>query len=266
MKNIRLTMVQMQSIAGDPERNLFRMKEIVDENDSDIICFPEMCLSGYSTIDPVRIALSPDDPYIQAVHKLAKETGKAIVFGYIEKDGDVMRLRQEFADGSDERKFYRKSHLGTREAELFIPGNELPVFGIKGVCVGLHLCTESHVPEICTTFRKKGAELVLIPFASGISDRRKRVWHSYLPARACDNGMYVAACSMVGDNGTGVKFGGGLIMLDPKGMVIDEYYGDDDHCISADIGGKLPRDGPETMMNISYFDRRRPELYRSQSD
>ena len=261
MKNIRLTMVQMQSIAGDSERNLRRIEGFVRDNESDIICFPEMCLSGYSTSDPSRIALRPDDPHIQMVHGLAKDTGKAIVFGYIEKDEDVMHLRQEFADGSDECKFYRKSHLGTKEAELFEPGNELPVFDVKGVRVGLHLCTESHVPEICTTFRKKGAELVLAPFASGISDRRRMVWHSYLPARACDNGMYVAACSMVGDNGTGTMFGGGLIILNPKGMVIDEYYGDDDHCISADIGGKLPRDGPETMMNISYFDRRRPELY-----
>ena len=84
-----------------------------------------------------------------------------------------------------------------------------------------------------------------------------------LPARACDNGLYVAACSAVGDNGKGNVFGGGMMVLDPKGNIISEYYGTDEHSITVDIGGKLPRDGPETMSNISYFDRRRPELYRS---
>ncbi len=53
-----------------------------------------------------------------------------------------------------------------------------------------------------------------------------------------------------------------MIALDTKGNVIDEYYGTDDHSLTVDIGGKLPRDGPETMSNISYFDRRRPELYK----
>jgi hypothetical protein len=60
----------------------------------------------------------------------------------------------------------------------------------------------------------------------------------------------------------GTVFGGGMIALDTKGNVIDEYYGTDDHSLTVDIGGKLPRDGPETMSNISYFDRRRPELYK----
>ena len=72
----------------------------------------------------------------------------------------------------------------------------------------------------------------------------------------------VVHCSAVGDNGEGAVFGGGLIALDPKGMVLDEYYGDEEKSITVDIGGKLPRDGPETMANISYFDRKRPELYK----
>ncbi len=264
MKDVRVTMVQMNSVAGDPARNLSKMRSFVESNrDSDIICFPEMCLSGYSTVESERFALDPADSYVKEARELASEYGTAIVFGYIEKDNGSMHLRQEIAGKDGMIRHYRKTHLGLKESELFIAGNELPVFDVDGVKAGIQLCTESHIPDICATLRSRGAEIVLTPFANGISsDRRKSVWHSYLPARASDNGMYVAGCSAVGDNGQGSIFGGGLIALDPKGNVIDEYYGDDEHSITFSAGGKLPRDGPETMMNISYYDRRRPELYR----
>ena len=254
----------MNSLAGDPARNLSKMRSFIESNESsDIICFPEMCLSGYSTVKTERFALDPDNPYVANARNLATEYGTAIVFGYIEKDKGYVHLRQEVAGKDGMIGYYRKTHLGKKESELFTAGNELPVFDVGGVMVGIQLCTESHIPDICATFRSKGAEIVLTPFANGIaSDRRRAVWHSYLPARASDNGMYVAGCSAVGDNGQGSSFGGGLIALDPKGNVIDEYYGDNEHSITFSAGGKLPREGPESMMNISYYDRRRPELYR----
>ena len=264
MKGIRLTIAQMRSVAGSPDENLAAMERIVRGHpDSDIVCFPEMCLSGYSSKDPLRFGLDPGDAHILRIHELSKELDVAIVFGYIERQDDDLFLRQEIADSTDDIKFYRKSHLGLAESRIFSQGSDLPVFDVKGCKVAIQLCTESHIPDITSTYRGQGAELVLMPFANGISgEKRRSVWNSYLPARACDNGIYVAGCSAVGDNGEGSVFGGGLIVLDPKGMVMKQYYGTDEHAITVDIGGRLPRDGPETMSNISYYDRRRPELYR----
>ena len=263
MKEIELALVQMNSVICSPESNYRTMEKHVRSNpDSDIICFPEMCLSGYTTTDPERTAISPDDPIIKRISDLSKDADTAIVFGYLEHSDGKPCMRQEIIDG-DSRWFYRKSHLGKRESEVFTAGNELPVFDVRGVKVGIQLCIESHTQEICSTYRAKGAELVLTPFANGITgERRKAVWNTYMPSRASDNGMYVAACSAIGDNGEGNVFGGGLLVLDPKGYPTYEYYGADDHSVTVKIGGNLPRDGPETMSNISYFDRRRPELYK----
>ena len=264
MRSVTLSLVQMNSRIDSPERNLERMRGFVSRCEgSDIICFPEMCLSGYTTKGPDRIAMDPSDPLISEIHSLASEKDVAIIFGYVERTENGLMLRQEIADGSGVPKFYRKTHLGSTEAKVFIPGNELPVFDVKGIRLGIQLCIESHIQEVCSTLRSKGAELVLTPFSTGITgDRRRDVWRSYLPSRASDNGMFVAACSAVGDNGEGTVFGGGLIAYDPKGNVIDEYYGTEEKVMTISIGGKLPRDGPETMSNISYYDRRRPELYR----
>lgn len=263
MKDIRLTLVQMRSTVGDAPSNLKRMESFISSADSDIVCFPEMCLSGYTTYDPGRYALDPDDPSVSKIHDLSDDTDVAIVFGYMERNiSGRPLLRQEIAGCSSDIRHYRKTHLGQAESEVFQPGDSLPVFSVKGITIGLQLCIESHIPDISQSYRSKGAELILMPFANGNSgDRRRSVWYSYLPARASDNGLFVAATSAVGDNGLGTVFGGGMIALGPKGNTIGEYYGTDEHSITVDIGGKLPRDGPETMSNISYFDRRRPELY-----
>jgi len=262
MKETILTLVQMNSVTGDPKANLERIADAVSKNSgSDIICFPEMCLSGYTTLGAERFALEPESRCVQAVRELSESSGAAIVFGYMERNGVRPFMRQEIADGKN-TMFYRKTHLGSAESEVFATGDELPVFDVKGIRVGIQLCIESHIADICSAYRGKGAELVLTPFSNGVSgERRKQIWMSYMPARACDNGMYVAACGAVGPNGQGAVFGGGLLALDPKGTVMDEYYGIDEHSMTVRIGGKLPRDGPESMRNISYFDRRRPELY-----
>ena len=263
MKDIRLTIVQCKSIAGGFSENLDVMERLVSSNSgSDIICFPEMCLSGYSSTDATRFALDPESEYVEEVHSLSKRHDVSIVFGYLEQNGSKPFMRQEIVQPSGRIDFYRKTHLGAAESKAFTEGDELPVFDICGVCVGIQLCIESHIPDITQTYRAKGAELVLMPFANGISgEKRKAVWGSYMPARASDNGIYVAACSSVGDNGMGAVFGGGLLVLDPKGNPVSEYYGIDEHSVTVEIGGLLPRDGPGTMSNISYYDRRRPELY-----
>lgn len=266
MKSVILTIVQCRSILGGISENLSTIEKFVAENqDSDVICFPEMCLTGYTSSSPSEYSITPDHPAIENIIDMAERHSVSIVFGYIERDSDNLHLRQEIVTPSGCRHAYRKTHLGIKESQVFVPGDSLPVFDIDGLTVGLHLCAESHIPEICTTFRAKGAELILIPFANAISgDRRRDTWHRYLPARANDNGVYVAACSAVGDNGAGVTFGGGLMVIGPKGEVIEEAYADTECSISVEIGGSLPRDGPETMRNISYFDRRRSELYLSE--
>lgn len=263
MKSVDLTIVQCRSVLGDLEGNVSTMERFILSNpDADIICFPEMCLTGYTSSDAHLFAIGKDDPAIDRVVSLSKEHSVSVVFGFIERSSEGLHLRQEAVVPDGHRFHYRKSHLGTKEASVFIPGDELPVFDLGGVMVGIHLCTESHIPDISAVFRSKGAELILVPFANVISgERRRNTWHRFLPARANDNGIYLAACSAVGKNGAGVTFGGGLIVIDPKGVVIEECYLTDECSISVTIGGDLPRDGPESMTNISYFDRRRPELY-----
>lgn len=260
-------MVQMQSIVGDVKHNASKIVDFVDlfsDTGSEIICFPETCLTGYTTCNPIEYSIDSNNPYIGEIIKEAEKRDTIISFGLMEKTNAGPYITQmTIAPGNNVMK-YRKTHLGHKEREVFKAGNEIPVMQTDKICLGIQLCWEGHIPEVSTVLRCKGAELILLPHSSGLGEqRRKEAWNRYLPARANDNGAYVAACNAIGYNGLGVHFGGGCIVLDPKGKIIAEKFDDSEGGITTELIDRLPRYNSEfKMSDISYFDSRRPELYK----
>ncbi|MCR5845649.1 MAG: hypothetical protein K6G78_03685 [bacterium] len=265
MQRIRIAVVQMESEIGDVDANLEKMVRFVDEASEQgcaLVCFPEACLTGYSASRP-QIAISSDCPRVRAIEELAAENAVAISFGFVEDGGAEHPFVKHMVASPSETLAYRKTHLGSYEDGAFSAGDELPVATISGVGMGIQLCWESHIPQISATLRAKGAELVIAPFASGIGgERRLESWERFLPARASDNGVYLAACNALGYREGGQRKGGGIAIYDPYGKLIASHSSSCDHMLMAEIGPDLPRDHPdEGMGRMSYFDRIRPELY-----
>ncbi|MDR2698949.1 MAG: hypothetical protein LBB30_04670 [Candidatus Methanoplasma sp.] len=266
MKDIVLSLAQMRSVAGDVRGNFERMRLLAESvrHCSDIICFPEACLTGYETNDPEPFCISTGDACISDVSGLSKEYGLNIVFGFMEKHGSDLHISQALSDRSGEIRIYRKTHLGRKERKKFIPGNSVPVFELPEGRVGVQLCWESHFPDISTKMRKEGAELILISYASPLPPiRRRDTWMRHLPARAYDNGIFIGAVNAIGDNGAGVVFGGGIMAFDPKGSNIAEHFGREDHVVTVKLRSALiDRLGTdEDMGNTDYFLYRREDLY-----
>ncbi|MBR2522538.1 MAG: hypothetical protein IKE61_05385 [Coriobacteriales bacterium] len=265
MQRIRIAVVQMESEIGGVDANLEKMARFVDEASEQgcsLVCFPEACLTGYSASDS-DVAIASDDPRVDAAKALAEKAGIAISFGFIEAGGAEHPFVKHMVASPSQTLSYRKTHLGPYEDGAFTAGDELPVATIPGVSMGIQLCWESHIPQISATLRAKGAELIIAPFASGIGgERRLESWERFLPARASDNGVYLAACNALGYREDGRRKGGGIALYDPYGKLIASHFGSSDHILIAEIGPDLPREHPdEGMGRMSYFDRIRPELY-----
>ena len=138
------------------------------------------------------------------------------------------------------------------------------VVAVENVRVGVQLCWEAHIPDVTGVLRGKGAQLVLMPHAGGPGGaRRLESWARYLPARALDNGLYVAACNALRRTVDGGK-GGGIAVYGPDGVAAAQYDGADERMVTVSVGGLLPRETPDDDMRaISYYDRRRPDLYQA---
>ena len=65
-------------------------------------------------------------------------------------------------DGQEHR--HSKTHIFPAEAEWgTAEGDELAVFDVDGVSVGIAICYEAEIPEVSTTLTAMGAEVLLVP-------------------------------------------------------------------------------------------------------
>lgn len=264
MHDLRLSMVQMDPVVGDIDGNLGKILSAcrrADDAGSDIVCLPEMCLTGYGMPDSATHLLRDGDPVMDGILELTQDTGMCVCFGYGSCDRTI---RHAVAENGRIVGRYDKTHLGERE-KVMACGSELGVVRTSKAVIGLQLCWESHFPEISTTLAMKGADIILMPFASGLGgDRRRSSWLRYLPARAYDNTVYVGACNSFGDNGLGTVFGGGAMILDPRGSVLAEDFSGIE-LVTADLASepldRIRAEGYESMRDLYFLDKRRPELY-----
>ena len=267
MNTIILSLATIESLLGEPKQNVRKMISFLEQAKKDhasLVVFPECSLTGYDPENAMNYSLAMDDDLILLVEELASSLDLAVCFGYMEQSETETKpfITQElFYRGKRIR--YHKTHLGTKEEEYFQSGAGFPVMDI-GITVGIQLCWESHIPDISTALRQKGAELLLVPYASGMSGERcMENWMIHLPARASDNGVFLAACNTLFPDKALSSRGGGLAVFDPKGKQIASYYGLEEHILTCRLSGKLPREYPRgDMHHISYFNRRKPELYR----
>ena len=235
---------------GDIESNYEKISasiSLAKEHGCDMICFPEASLSGYSS----KVRSPASDDIIQRI--VASSNGIAVIFGAFEEDDGLFITQYVCEDGRLVGR-YRKTHLGMNETP-FTAGDSLPVFQLSSMTIGIQICWELHFPQITGTYRSKGADLVLNPFASGLPpERRMALWKKIVPTRADDNRIFYAACNCDGssticcgpngDDISGEVIGGHLCKYDLDLSMIQRY-----------------RNDIETMSSIDYPRHFRPELY-----
>ncbi len=262
MEPMTISMVPLHSRVGDVDGNLRRMTEAcANAGDADMICFPELSLTGYSMPSSAGHRMSIDHPDIGCLVDLTDDSDIAICFGYVDEDGHITQC---IAERGKVLGAYHKTHLGEREAGVMIPGDSFPLFRTSRAVVGIQVCWEAHFPEITGTYALDGADLILMPFASGLGgERRQSSWDRVLPARAYDNTVFVAAVNAFGDSGAGTFLGGGASAYDVRGIRMGCTEGSEPLTVRLDPEQmeRIRAEGYESMKDVYFLDKRRPELY-----
>lgn len=270
MIDVRIALVQMQSIVGETQRNLSVIKKYTEEASRQgvkIICFPELALQGYIRELAGELAENIPGSSSDFLCKLAKENKMTIITGIIEKSHEEKPyITQLVCTSQGKVEGYRKTHLGVSEESSFLPGNQLPVFKNSQANFAVQICWELHFPEISTIYSLNEAEIIFAPHASPtIIGDRKEIWLRYMTARAYDNSVFVASCNLIGSNGQGTEFGGGCLVVDPKGQVISEDFSGKEGMLIVDLPSekinKIRYQERKSMRYSYYLDYRRPELY-----
>ncbi len=265
---MRVAMVQMTAVRNDKEANLLKMETFVkkaSEENASIVCFPELSITGYSKHDPSKVAETIDGPSVQKLKSLADEHKVTILAGMAESYNGQVFISHLSIQPGEEIEVYRKTHLGAREKKTFTQGHEIPVFNTntsgRKSKFGIGLCYDLHYPELVTSMAVQGAKIIFAPHAAPIGGvRRLAIWEKYMPARAYDNGVYVLACNLVGNDGK-KNFGGGIGVWNPKGESILKCHDEKELMLMLDLDMDVFSKKNGMGNTAGFLEDRRVKLY-----
>lgn len=272
-KDIQVAIVTCQSRVGNTNANLQTMKiwtQTAAAKNSDIVCFPELCITGYHARESiVNEALSIDSPAVENVFQMARDNNIAIIASLAERVESGHIYSTAFVcDQTGLLGTYRKVHLGPPEKKIFTQAENIgSLFDVKGFRFGIQLCYDAHFPELSTHMAALGADAIFFPHASPGTNasEKKDSWMRHLPARAFDNGLFVIAVNPVGDNGLGVHFPGTAIALSPAGKILASHTSDRETMTVVNLSRELIGSVRTHKMRY-FFSNRRPELYHNNKE
>jgi predicted amidohydrolase len=183
------------------------------EEGAQLLLLPELQLSGYRleaiAADAQRWAVTLDDSRLAPLVEEVSACGVSVVLGAAVQDAATGALRNAMlwfsADGAVQH-VYSKVHLWTAERRVFTPGERQAVVDFRGVRLGIGICYDAGFPEFVRSYARAKVDGVLFGSAFAVGDEQHR-YGIYHPARALENGIYVAVANCVGAIGVTEYFG-----------------------------------------------------------
>jgi predicted amidohydrolase len=267
MKDLRIALSVTASPVGETGENLDRMAPwaaLAAKGGAEIICFPEMNITGYSTRAEIQKVAEPIPGEASGrVSAMAAREGITILAGMAERDPQGRLFASQLVVTPDGAvQVYRKTHIAPPEKQILSSGTAAPLFETNGVRFGIQLCYDAHFPELSTRMAVKGADIIFLPHASprGTPEGKLQSWMRHLSARAFDNGLFVAAVNQTGDNGLGLSFPGMAVVIGPDGEVLCQDVSGKEAILFADLKAEALAHVRRHPMRY-FLPNRRPEIY-----
>ena len=243
LKKINVALAQMSCKIGDKKHNMNKMKQKVEEakkRDANIIIFPELSLTGYSTRDLAYELAEPiPGPSVKLLEEITKKRNIHMIFGMLERSEKARAVLYNTAVLLGPKGFigkYRKMHLPTHsvfeEKRYFRLGYQAPVFETEIGKLGLTICYDVFFPEISRLLRLKGAQLIICISASPA--RRRKFFEVLTTARAIENTVFLAYVNLVGVE-NGLQFWGGSRLIAPNGNIITQAKYDEEDLTTGNV-------------------------------
>lgn len=235
-----VTLAQVKCQLHDKAANLKVMRKVIRRTKGRIVIFPELNLTGYMPRDDLfKLAEPMGGPTVKSVVKLARDSRKDIVFGLPVRDGEIHgHLFNSCLLATGDGRLYRYDKIylptfGPFEERVFFASGRVPTVaeGLHAK-IGMMVCYDLFFPELAKLEALQGAQLLV-----NISAAPTTSWPSFekvLPARAVENGLFIAYVNMVGVHGS-LVFNGRSTLLDPRGEIVGQACALKEDIVEAEI-------------------------------
>ncbi|MEA2223821.1 MAG: hypothetical protein QOH83_2197, partial [Solirubrobacteraceae bacterium] len=238
---LRIALSQMNAVVGDIAGNEAKIAGAIGaarEAGAQLVCFPELALTGYPPEDLLLKEHFLADTRA-ALERLAGQThGIVAVVGYPERAEDVHNSAAVLSDGAIQAN-YRKLHLPNYgvfdELRYFQPGERGATIEVDGVTVGLTICEDIWQPGPPLSDEALSGARVIVnlsasPYHAGKGVERERM----LQQRARDELTAVAFCALVGGQDE-LVFDGQSTVVDHEGTVLARAPQFEEALLVADV-------------------------------
>ena len=235
-QTLTVALVQMRCEKGALDENLAAIEAAILAADSrgvDIICFPEMSVTGY--IDPTRrpeAILRVDSPQVERFARLTAGTGVTALAGIVEANpAGKPFITQLVASQGRLCGAYRKLTIADDEVAWFAPGAGVPLFAHPKARFSIAICADIDSPEVFAAGARQGAQVIFEAAAPGLyGSQETRDWRSghewwrgecmtKLGQYARDNRVAIAVATQAGRT-VDEDFPGGGFVFGPDGSCL----------------------------------------------
>ena len=223
---MRIGLAQVNPTVGDLSGNARLVIDGIErarEQGVDIVCFPELVITGYP---PEDLVLKPSfvRDNLAKLDLIARETrGISAVVGFVDEDGDIFNAAAFLHDG-EVKAVYHKVFLPNYgvfdEKRYFQPGHRCPIVELDGVRIGLSVCEDCWFPSgPMASQAHHGARLLININGSPYHYGKRAPREAMVGGRAADYGAFVAWVNTVGGQDE-LVFDGNSVVFDPHGKLI----------------------------------------------
>ena len=198
---MNLCLINFDATWKDKQKNIEKKEELIKKalnfnSKTQLIVFPELSLTGYILDkDVYNLAETENGENIEKIKQLAKKYNIAIMFGFIEKNGENKPFNTTMIIGKNGKIIakYRKNHLFTQsiEPDIYSAWNKLEIFEFEWVKCGLSICFDIRYPRLYETYKKYWVECVFTPYAWVDWRNKPDIFASLSKARSSENQFFM---------------------------------------------------------------------------
>ena len=238
---LRIALAQVNPIVGDLVGNSRLIVEWIGrarDQGADLVCFPELVLTGYPPEDLVlkRSFVRDNLKQLDVVTRATK--GISAVVGFVDDEGAIFNAAAFMHDG-ELKAVYHKVFLPNYgvfdEQRYFEPGHRSPIVALAGVRIGMSVCEDCWYPSGPMAWEAHyGAELLVNINGSPYHAGKRAPREAMVAGRAADYGAYVAWVNTVGGQDE-LVFDGNSAVFGPRGELIARAQSFTEELLVCDI-------------------------------
>jgi NAD+ synthase (glutamine-hydrolysing) len=247
---VRIALAQINPTVGDLTGNARLIIEWTGRaraQGADVVCFPELAITGYP---PEDLVLKPSfvRDNIAALHTIAAAARDiAVVVGFVDEEGDIFNSAA-FLEEGEVKAVYHKVFLPNYgvfdEKRYFAPGHRAPILDFAGERLGLSVCEDCWFPAGPMAWEADhGAQLLININGSPYHYGKRAPREAMVAGRARDYGSWVAWVNTVGGQDE-LVFDGNSVVIDPKGNVVARAGSFVEELLVYDLDTKRPLHRP----------------------